>query len=56
MTSLRSGFSALEGRQAFVFSRRSIAALGPIQRIKVVKRPGPEADHSLPSTAKVKNK
>jgi len=37
----------------FLLSRRSVAAPGPIQRVKVVKRPGPEADHSLPSTAEV---
>jgi hypothetical protein len=56
------GFDSQHGK-IFLFSTASRAALGPnqppIQRILValsaeVKRPGREADHSLPSSAEVK--
>jgi hypothetical protein len=58
------GFDFLQGQEVFLFSTASIPALGPTQppiqwvlrAVSLgVKRPGREANHSLPSSAEVKN-
>jgi len=52
----RFGVQLSEGtRDLLVFSKASGLALGPTQSASGVKRLGSEADHSLPSSAEIKN-
>jgi hypothetical protein len=60
----QSGFDSWQGLGIFLFTTMSISALGPTQSpiqwvlgalSLRVRQPGHEADHSPPSSAKVKN-
>jgi len=62
MTKLRdggSGFDSRQGQGLLLFATASRPVLGttqsPIQWVPGLKRPGREADHSSPCSAKVKN-